>query len=250
MSTVSEANVWGPVLLEVVDSLARHRIDPSRQAEVETYWDIVFVAAHQHSTPEFHERSDPRLDSIARALDTQLDRGWLAGEFLQSPQSVYTASAELRKISARNPENWLLGDKPAGAFWTSSILPDGVSAWERTEWSEFPTLRREVKYFHFRLDEREYVYTIRNLSDYRELVTRYPRQVEEGRVAVDWVRVADDFVAVHLTASGLARVQCYRIDTGIGSAMLSGWDAESTAWLRLPSFAQVSEQTQVDGSVR
>lgn len=132
------ATIRGPVLLQAAESLANHRIDPADRSDVETYWGLVFAAAHQHSGVEFRERSDSGLEAMARALDARLAHGWLAGDRLPSPQTVYTCSGEVHAFSVQNPVDEMLGGKPVGALWTSSMLPDGVSAWQRSEESEFP----------------------------------------------------------------------------------------------------------------
>ena len=72
--------------------------------------------------------------------------------------------------------------------------------------------------------------------------TTRPRRYESGRAGVDWCRAGHDLVAVHLTAAGVARVQNYRFETGNGPAVLSGWDAETTARLRLPSSARLTTE--------
>lgn len=235
------ATIRGPVLLQAAERLASHRIDPADQSDVETYWDLVFAAAHQHSVIEFRERSDRGLESVARALDARLGQGWLAGNGLRSPQTVYTCSAEVHAFSVENPVDERLGGKPVGALWTSSMLPDGVSAWQRSEWSEFPGQGRRPKLLHVGPDDLDHVYAIRDVGDVARLVADYPRRVSGDQVAVDWVRVARDFVAVQLTAAGLARAQNHQVETDAGYAMLRGWDAECTAWLRPPSSARLSE---------
>jgi len=241
---MAELTTWGPVLLEAASSLYRHQVDPATQSDTEVYWDIVFAAASQYSASDFFERSDPRLDPIAVGLDLRLDRGWLAGFQFDSPQSAYTLSSSLKAISVTNPKLEGLGDKPAGAFWTSSFLPDGDSAWARSELSEFPTLHRPRKSFFFELGSHEQVFHIRSLADYQYLLSQYPRRTSSGRAVIDWTRAGEDFIAVHMTAAGLARVQCYRLDVDGAPACLTGWDAESTAWLRSPSSTCVLVEGQ------
>jgi hypothetical protein len=138
-----------------------------------------------------------------------------------------------------NPESERLGDKPSGAFWTSSFLPDGESAWARSELSEFSAQRRPRKSFFFELGSHEEVFHIRSLADYQYLLREYPRRTTSGGAVIDWTQAREDLVAVHLTAAGLARVQCYRFEIEGAPARLTGWDAESTAWLRWPSSARV-----------
>lgn len=82
--------------------------------------------------------------------------------------------------------------------------------------------------------------TIREVADYAELVESYPRKVSADRVAIDWEELSRDHLAVTLTACGLARAQNFRIETRVGLAELTGWDAESTAWLHLPKEAELS----------
>ena len=125
-------------------------------------------------------------------------------------------------------------------LWTSSLLPDGRSAWERVEASEFGHLDRGLRYFYFADVDPEAVFHIRSIRDYVELVAAHPRRASGGRVLVDWCSAARGYTAVHLTAAGLARAQNYQVETELGIAELRGWDAESTAWLRMPAQAELS----------
>lgn len=154
---------------------------------------------------------------------------------------MYTFSSDVHAFSVQNPVDERLGGKPVGALWTSSMLPDGVSAWQRSEGSEFPGQGRRPKLLHVGPDDLDRVYAIRDVGDYARLVANYPRRVSGDEVAVDWVRVARDFVAVHLTAAGLARAQNHQVETDAGYTMLRGWDAESTAWLSVPTSARIAE---------
>ena len=240
-TSVNNARQWGPVLLQVAESLQSFDLNPVDRSEIDLYWDIIFGAAHQHSVENFTERSDPKLDRTADLIDQRLSSGWLAGPKLESPQSVFNNRTELRPVRISNPSGYLLAaDKPVGALWTSSFLPDGESAWERLERSEFSQLNRSPIQFKFDLEVDEKVRTIRSVADYVELVESYPRKVSTDRVAVDWEGLSRGYTAVTLAASGLARAQNFRIYTEIGLAELTGWDAESTAWLHLPKKAKLS----------
>lgn len=233
--------IWGPVILQVAESLVQHRIKPGDQGVVETYWDIVFAASHQHAVQSFTERSDENLDQTADELSQILRQGWLRGDGVNSPQSVFTESSSMQSICIESPVGNLYGDKPEGAFWTSSYLADGSSAWARSEDSEFPGRNRPFRNFTFEPLTPDAVFLIRSLEDYQELVTAYPREIGNDQAAVDWPRAASDYVAVRLTAAGLALAQHYRVATPAGAAQLTGWDAESTAWLRLPCNARLSD---------
>ncbi|WP_214365665.1 hypothetical protein [Pseudonocardia sp. H11422] len=233
--------IWGPVILQAAKSLAEHQIKPGDQDVTETYWDIVFAASYQHAVQSFIERADENLDQAAYELSQILSQGWLRGDGIDSPQGVFTESSSIRPIHIENPANDLYGDKPDGAFWTSSFLPDGSSAWARSEDSEFSGVNRPLRSFIFETLAPGAAFLIRSPEDYQELVTTYPRKIGDNQVAVDWPRVAKDFVAVRLTASGLALAHHYRVATPAGTAQLTGWDAESTAWLRLPRNVSLSD---------
>ncbi|MGZ3147364.1 hypothetical protein ACVDFE_36320 [Lentzea chajnantorensis] len=77
------------------------------------------------------------------------------------------------------------------------------------------------------------LFTIGSPSDYGRLVTRYPHS-SAGRARVCWSRAAEDLDAVHLTVTGLLTAHHVPVRTPHGTAVLTGWDAESTAWLHLP----------------
>ncbi|WP_139316809.1 MULTISPECIES: hypothetical protein [unclassified Pseudonocardia] len=228
--------VWGPVLLQLAHSYEDRNLDDIDAAGVELYWDIVFAAAHKHSTPSFHERGDEILEDRTQCLDATLAAGWHAGEEIGSPQTVYTSSQTLSPVRVTNARG--IGDsgKPDGVLWTSSRLPDGASAWEQSELSEFPELRRNYALFAFDLASDEEVFQISSVRDFERLVVEYPRVIEPGRVGVDWGGLSGRYVAVNLTSAGLARVQNFRIVTDRGVAELSDWDAECTAWLRLLKY--------------
>lgn len=232
--------IWGPVLLQVAESLQSFGLEPLDRTDTDLYWDIIFGAAHQHSVENFTERSDPKLDRTADLLNQRMGSGWIAGLSLDSPQSVFTDSTELRPTRISNPHGHLLAaDKPVGALWTSSFLPSGESAWERLERSEFSQLNRPLMRLRFDTEASEKVRTIRRVADYAELVESYPRNVATDHVAIDWEKLSYDYTAVTLAACGLARVQNFRIETKAGLAELAGWDAESTAWLHLPKEAEL-----------
>ncbi|ANY07553.1 hypothetical protein AFB00_16045 [Pseudonocardia sp. HH130630-07] len=229
------------MLLQVADSLKDFDLDPSTQPDDELYDDIIFAAAHQHSVENFTERADPELSDVAELVDRRLGSGWLAGASLRSPQSKFSEPTELRPVRVSNPSgSWAAVDKPEGAFWTSSFLPGLRSAWERLEAGEFSQHDRPLMRFDFALGPDDEVWTIRDVDDYAELVRRHPRRVTRDTVGIDWAALRHDVTAVTLSAAGLARAQNVRVATPYGVAQLSGWDAESTAWLRLPASASLT----------
>lgn len=104
--------------------------------------------------------------------------------------------------------------------------------WQWGEWAEFGRDRRLFALTFDPADVR--LYSIGSPADDERLVNRYPRAMD-NHTQVHWTRVAEHFDAVHLTVSGLLTAQHVPIATPQGAAMLTGWDAESTAWLRLPT---------------
>lgn len=238
---MTTAGTWGPVLLKVADSLQHWGVDPTERSDIDIYWDIVFAAAHRHSTLDFHERRDGRLESMAEKLNSLLSSGWLEESDLRSPQTVFATTSSIRAVNIQNSRaDGEFADKPEGALWTSSLLPDGRSAWERVEASEFGHLDRRLWYFYFAGVDPDVIFHIRTVLDYVQLISEHPRRASGGRVLVDWRSAARSYSAVHLTAAGLARAQNFRVETDLGVAELRGWDAESTAWLRMPAQAELS----------
>lgn len=162
---MSSDRIWGPVLLQVAESLQSFDLDPVNRSDIDLYWDTIFGAAHQHSVENFAERSDPKLDRTADLLNQRLSSGWLAGPSLESPQSVFKSSTGLRPTTISNPYGYLLAaDKPVGALWTSSFLSNGESAWERLERSEFSQLNRPLMQLKFATEGDGRVRTIRKHS--------------------------------------------------------------------------------------
>ncbi|MEV7416000.1 hypothetical protein [Streptomyces sp. NPDC089919] len=84
------------------------------------------------------------------------------------------------------------------------------------------------------------VSTIRGAADYARLCDRYGAPDGADGVRVAWDRVAADHHAVHLTLGGLLLTQGRPVETRHGTAVLRGWDCESTAWLRLPRSARIT----------
>ncbi|MEU4807544.1 hypothetical protein [Actinosynnema sp. NPDC023587] len=194
------------------------------------YEHIVFAGSLQHSRHEFVARPTPELDGTAAAVLRRLSTGVLGDTSLRSPQARFTKDATPRPVhvtdgSART-------DKPVGALWTSSFLPGGTSMWQWGEGAEFGPGRRLFTTTFDPTGVR--LFTIDSPADYEHLVRRYPHS-SEGRARVHWSRAAEDLDAVHLTVTGLLTAQHVPVRTPHGTALLTDWDAESTAWLHLPA---------------
>jgi hypothetical protein len=235
-----------PVLIELVRQLGDSVHDLNGIDDVELYEEIVFAVGHQHSTPDFHERAAPHLDDVEALVRERLGKGWFAERRVPTPQAWFSATGRIGDLVLREVTNDLpIGEKPAGALWTSSFLPDGRSAWALGEASAYPEPSRGLFTLHF--DEQDVrSFEIAAPEHYRGLVMRYPRPMANGRALVDWLAAAADLDAVRLTAAGLVFAQGVRMQTPHGMAQLRGWDAESTAWLNRPPGLLVAGR---DGSI-
>jgi hypothetical protein len=234
-----------PVLIELVRLLGDTLHDIDGIDDVDVYEEIVFAVGHQHSTPDFHERSAPDLDDAEAHVRDRLGKGWFAERSVPTPQAWFAASGQIGDIVLRQVTNHLpIGEKPAGALWTSSFLPDGRSAWAVGEAGAYPDSARTLYALHF--DQQAVrTFVIATPEHYRELVMRYPRPMPDGRALVDWLTAAGDLDAVRLTVAGLVFAQCVRVPTPYGVAQLRGWDAESTAWLNRPSSLRIAKPTHL-----
>jgi hypothetical protein len=230
-----------PVLIELVRLLGDSVHDLEKIDDVDLYEEIVFAVGHQHSTPDFHERPAPDLDDVEALVRDRLGRGWFAERSVPTPQAWFSAAGQIGDIVLREVTNHLpIGEKPAGALWTSSFLPDGRSAWALGEAGAYPGSARRLFALHFDQDAVR-TFVIATPDHYRELVMRYPRPMPDGRALVDWLAAAADLDAVRLTAAGLVFVQNVRVSTPYGVAQLRGWDAESTAWLNRPPALRIAQ---------
>ncbi|ROP37417.1 hypothetical protein [Saccharothrix texasensis] len=205
------------------------------------YRHIAFAASLRHSGRDFTARPTPELDHIAVAVLRRLSTGPLGDTSLRSPQARYATDPTPRTIQvADGPASTTAPDKPVGALWTSSILPEGTSMWHWGETAEFGPDRPLFTVTFDPADLR--VFTIDSAADYGQLVGRYPRS-SDGRAQVCWTRAAEDLDAVHLTVSGLLTAQHVPVATSHGTATFTGWDAESTAWLHLPNAFETTPVT-------
>lgn len=217
-----------PVLLELCGFFG-DEVVLDQLADEDLYRHITFAASQRHSGRVFAARRAPELDRIAAAVMRRVSTGPLSATTPRSPQARFTRDAMPSSVMVTDRPTQ--DDKPAGALWTSSFLPDGTSMWQWGEWAEFGRDRPLLALTFDPADVR--LCTIGSPADYERLVNRYPYPAST-HTQVHWTRLAEDFDAVHLTVAGLLTAQHVPVDTPHGPAVLTGWDAESTAWLRLP----------------
>jgi hypothetical protein len=232
-----------PVLIELVRLLDESMHDLDSVDDGDLYQWIVFAVAHQYSSIDFHERPAPDLENAEALLRDRLGRGWFGERHLPTPQAWFSGDGLIGDIVLWTVTNQLvIGEKPAGALWTSSFLPDGRSAWAIGESTEFQDSARRLFAVDFdRAATR--AFEVSTPEDYQRLVMRYPRPMPDGRALVDWISAAADLDAVRLTAAGLVLAHNVRVPTPYGVAQLRGWDAESTAWLNRPPGLRISDSS-------
>ncbi|GAA2978607.1 hypothetical protein [Actinokineospora diospyrosa] len=186
---------------------------------------------------------DERLAPLAAAVGERLRAGWFAEVTPGREQARFSAVAEPIDIALTRPpldSTAVIDDKPRGAWWTSSRLPDGTSAWSRAE-TVLGTPESRAAGDDATRQERWWtvdtasarIHRIESTSDYLELLERHPL-AGSAVPRVDWVAAATEFDAVHLSAAGLVHTQSVPVETSRGTTALRGWNCESTAWLRAP----------------
>jgi hypothetical protein len=122
--------------------------------------------------------------------------------------------------------------KPRAALWTTTSvgsMPGG--------WSFYLRIGEDGRAPPYRLWRLEAlpsarVYEVHGPEHWRALCIRYPGEVREGRLMPDWPAVARDWNGVHLSIGGLLTAERVVVDAGGSRAQLTGWDTESTVWLR------------------
>jgi hypothetical protein len=223
----------GPVLIELCRLLESRLDELDRVSDVDLYSEVVFAASLQHSRENFVPRPAPDLARAASLILPRLRSGWFANTVPASPQAHHCTTTTVAEVSLHDGDaSCVFAEKPLGALWTSSYLPDGTSAWHWGERAEFGSDRAILP---VAFDEsRTRIFTVDQPADYSELIHRYPRPLDDGRALVMWTEVARDFDAVHLSTHGLVTTHHVGFTTRHGHAVLRGWDAECTAWLHQP----------------
>lgn len=135
-----------------------------------------------------------------------------------------------------------------GGLWTSTFDERAGSAW--TRWclaEEFCIDSSDPSWpncwlLHPRADAR--IYTVDSYSALELLCASYGRSARGGTTYPDWLAVAEDYDAVHLTGGG-------QVVTHLSVPLnLWGWDCESTLWFRwaFESAEYIGRQTFADAT--
>jgi hypothetical protein len=199
----------------------------------------------EHDLDEGEPATDAEAaETLARAINAE--HGLLALQGLNFPQAIVGSSADIAalrppKISEGGPN---LLSKPSGALWTSSFLTPNYPAWTAMVNTGYVPVDRPFECAEFFVGQGDFaVFTISSVDDFAALCEEFA--APHGPPAIDWRRVAQSYHAVHLTFTGLVLAQGVPVRTRLGTMTLSGWDSESTAWLRLPASARLGERRLV-----
>lgn len=213
-----------PLAAAVAQTCLRDGVDLNRLGDAELYRLIVHVNLTVMPEPA---RQPPRaILRLLSQLSARLANGWFAATVI-SPQSRFGALSVPSNIAT----SFIGGaDKPAGAVWTSSFLPDGSSAWAPVE--EISGMGQPRHVIAVDVEIRpERVARIDSWTDYVRLTERYPCADEPEWALVDWQELAAHYDGVHLTARGLVATHGREETLPDGRLVgLRGWDAECSAW--------------------
>ncbi|MFF4596835.1 hypothetical protein [Amycolatopsis sp. NPDC001319] len=228
-----------PLFSAVCRALVRAGLPLVELSDVDLF--EVIAATAEWVGPEAGPEVDPR--PVAEELENRLSGGWFAESTPSEAQAHFSVAPEPPRVALVRPEpgsTRVFDDKPRGAWWTSSRLPDGTSCWSRSESlvgtpetraaGEVPPRREHWVTVDLTAAR---IHRIERAADFAVLLAEYPLG-GSGFPRVDWLAVAEDFDAVHLSARGLVYTQDVPIATDRGTSALRGWNCESTAWLTEP----------------
>lgn len=217
--------------------------DLANQDDVYLYEEIDFSVAVQ--LPSQRPAPSPQhVLKVRDLLENRFNSGWFRDTAnLVSPQACYLLNPGFTEIEITDIDARTVADeKPRGALWTSSLLPDSTPTWQTHEREEFARLSRTLYHLHFD-PQQVSVYTIDSFADFQTLLLNFAQHNTNGRATVRWGDVAKQFDAVHLTARGLVDADGVQFQTPYGLAELRGWGSESTAWLRTVSGTRLKLAT-------
>jgi hypothetical protein len=118
--------------------------------------------------------------------------------------------------------------RPREALYTSTTVGPLPGTWLCYAWEGLKSPPFAIWHVPVRPEAR--IYEIHRPDDWTALSRRYPAEVD-GLAVPDWLAVADDYDAVHLSMAGFL--------TATRSTTLRHWDSESTLWFRA-KFSQPS----------
>lgn len=169
--------------------------------------------------------------------------------------------ARFRQDRVDRPNNTMGGEwwsTPAGGTLSTSRSRDGLGALELML-EEDSSGCGEARVWPVQVHGTPRVYEIANPTDWASLVDSYPFAVPESRRSVwlsttgerhdwfipDWLAVAEDYDAVHLSIYGYLTTPGLAIPLSHnqGATVLAGWDPDATWWLNNAVITAEDEPT-------
>jgi len=122
--------------------------------------------------------------------------------------------------------------KPRAAFWTSTRIGSYSSSW--ISYLRRGEDGRPAPYYPWRLEASAAarVYEVHEPEAWYSLCLAFPRHEKNKYIAPDWKKVARTWDGVHVSVGGLLTTELVCWKTAQGRTRLSGWNVESTVWLR------------------
>lgn len=182
----------------------------------------------------------PRLRPLARAILARPEAAWWFAPVDRRAQLI--AVHPHAPIPAGGvPTSWeRYAQKPAWGLVTSTAF-NGISAMlvgADACVGDLGPLRLPAARELLVVPAHARVYEVDGPRAWRRLCLTYPAPepggLAGGLVVPDFLAVARDWDAVHLSMGGLLTSDQIRLDGPEGATELLGWDAESTVWLRPP----------------
>ncbi len=249
MTLVAADVLKAPVGHELCVELAHEPFESvARWTERQFYAELVQAALRVSTRSEstLVAWTESELLPSAELVASRMNGGWFAQEELTAPQAWLSNSKQARAPTVTSVSTGRLRHKPHGALWTSSFLSDGSSGWDPMLESGYlgdtPYRYRWALFFD---PSAVRVCMIDGPARYTALCDRYPRRAVDRTVSVDWALAARELDAVHLTPRGLLLAQAVTAPSQHGLCRLEGWDAECTAWFRLPPSCRLDERTEL-----
>lgn len=206
-------------------------------------WTAPRVHAKVRMRPVLREE---RADALCRDSSLVAYLGRVAPELVTGPLDT---SSQLWTTTGRSPSN---GCGPSEehfvaphrrhsavtqphefGLWTSTASLAGVSMWRAYMEPERHPGGAPVPWHTWllRIEAGVKVVEIRSAVEWTKLACLYPRACA-GRLYPDWVAIAQEFDAVHMTLPAVVAVQGFYFKTPWGVLPTTSWDVESTLWLK------------------
>lgn len=161
---------------------------------------------------------------------------WVAVAEQDSPANASRAqpsAARFRVPSVTTPQRAAIQPRAMGLY-TSTATLEGISMWreylEPSRGSTLFPLPWQVWEMQVDTDDIR-VAEIASASRWVEFVAAYA-YASDGLVYPDWVEIAREFDAVHVTLPAIAAAQGFYCHTTRGLIAPAFWDVETTLWLR------------------